>query len=350
MAKRVTWAVPGDIETVSGGYAYDRRIIAELGRLGWEVALVSLGEGFPRPNAAQKASAEALLISTANDRPIVLDGLAFGALPEIAAALHRTRPVVALVHHPLSLETGLTPDVSAELFSSERAALMATRKVIVTSEWTADLLAEQFDVPADRLSVVLPGVDRPTAAIRRHGGVLRLLSVGTIVPRKGFTILVEALAPLVDLPWQLTIAGDRSRDVAEMARLDGIISRHNLGARVGLLDKVSPDHLVALYRDADLFVSASHFEGYGMAFAEAMASGLPIVGTTGGAIPRTVPSSAGRLVPPGNAAALADALRALIKDDGHRQRLAFGTQNEAAKLPSWSASGVRFGDLLATLT
>lgn len=350
MAKRVTWAIPGDIETVSGGYAYDRRIISELRALGWDVELVGLGDGFPRPNAAQKESAEALLIATANDRPIVLDGLAFGALPEIAAALHRTRPVVALIHHPLALETGLTPDISAELFSSERTALASTRKVIVTSEWTADLLADQFDVPADRLSVVLPGVDRPTAAIRRHGGVLRLLSVGTIVPRKGFDILVDAVAQLVDLPWHLTIAGDRSRDVAEAVRLDGIISRHDLGARVEVLDKVSPDHLVALYRDADLFVSASHFEGYGMAFAEAMASGLPIVGTTGGAIPRTVPSSAGRLVPPGNAAALADALRELIKDDGLRQRLAVGAQKEAAKLPSWSASGTKFSDLLAILT
>jgi len=350
VAKRLTWAIPGDIETVSGGYAYDRRIIAELGRLGWEVELVSLGDGFPRPNAAQKASAEDLLMSTANDRPIVLDGLAFGALPEIAAALHRTRPVVALVHHPLSLETGLTPDVSAELFSSERAALMATRKVIVTSEWTAAVLADQFDVPTDRISVVLPGVDRPTAAIRCRGEALRLLSVGTIVPRKGFDILVEAVAQLANLPWHLKIAGDHSRHEAEAARLGSIISRHNLSARVEVLGKVSPDHLQALYRDADLFVSATHFEGYGMAFAEAMANGLPVVGTTGGAIPRTVPSSAGRLVPPGNAAALADALRALIKDDGHRQRLAIGAQEEAAKLPSWSVSGTKFSALLALLT
>lgn len=350
MAKRVTWAIPGNIETFSGGYAYDRRIISELRTLGWEVELVSLGDGFPRPTAVQKESAEALLSATANDRPIVLDGLAFGALPEIAAALHRTRPVVALVHHPLSLETGLTTDVSAELFSSERAALASTRKVIVTSEWTAAVLTDQFDVPTDRISVVLPGVDRPTGAMRRSGGALRLLSVGTIVPRKGFTILVEALAPLVDLPWQLTIAGDPSRDVAETARLDSVISHHNLGARVEVLGKVSPDHLAALYRDADLFVSASHFEGYGMAFAEAMASGLPIVGTTGGAIPRTVPSSAGRLVLPGNAAALADALRELIKDDGQRQRLAVGAQKEAARLPSWSASGMGFSNLLAALT
>jgi glycosyltransferase involved in cell wall biosynthesis len=350
VAKRVTWAIPGDIETVSGGYAYDRRIIAELQAHGWEVELVSLGDGFPRPTAVQKESAEALLIATANDRPIVLDGLAFGALPEIAAELHRTRPVVALVHHPLSLETGLMPDVAEQLFSSERAALVSTRKVIVTSEWTAAVLVDQFDVPAERLSVVLPGIDRPKAAIRRRDGALRLLSVGTIVPRKGFDILVEAVAQLMDLPWQLTIAGDRSRDVAEAARLDRVISRYNLNARVEVLGKVSPDHLQALYRDADLFVSATHFEGYGMAFAEAMVSGLPIVGTTGGAIPQTVPSSAGRLVPPGNAAALSDALRELIKDDGHRKRLAVGALEEAAKLPSWSVSGTKFSALLALLT
>src|SRR5262249_7709567 len=127
VAGRVTWAIPGDIATRTGGYAYDRRIIAELKKLDWDVDVVGLGDGFPSPTPAQKANAEARLKAAAATHPIVVDGLAFGALPEIAARLHATRPVVALVHHPLALETGLTRAEAERLADSERAALVSTR-------------------------------------------------------------------------------------------------------------------------------------------------------------------------------------------------------------------------------
>jgi glycosyltransferase involved in cell wall biosynthesis len=87
-----------------------------------------------------------------------------------------------------------------------------------------------------------------------------------------------------------------------------------------------------------------------MAFAEALARGLPIVGTTGGAIPQTVPAAASRLVAPGDVAALSEALRELIEDDGRRRALAAGARAAAARLPSWSESGAKFSDVLALLS
>ena len=114
-----------------------------------------------------------------------------------------------------------------------------------------------------------------------------------MVPRKGFDVLIAALATLADLPWHLTIAGDRSRDPDAAARLDADIARFKLGNRIVVLGTVSPERLAELYAGADLFVLASRFEGYGMAFAEAIAHGLPVIGTTAGAIPETVPPGAG---------------------------------------------------------
>jgi glycosyltransferase involved in cell wall biosynthesis len=294
IVSRVTWAIPGDLSTVTGGYAYDRRIIAELERLGWEVQLVSLGDGFPKPSADQKADAKTRLLAAASDRPIVIDGLAFGVLPEAAAALHRTHPVIALVHHPLGLETGLTERESEALLTTERAALASTRHVITTSPWTADVLTGRFGVAAERLTVILPGTDRAPFATGNNTP-LCLLSVGAIGVRKSFDLLVEALAPLADRSWRLVIAGDRTRDPAATARLEALIVQHRLVERIDVPGTVSPDHLEALYADADLFVLASRFEGYGMAFAEALAHGLPVIGTTGGATPSTVPASAGPL-------------------------------------------------------
>jgi glycosyltransferase involved in cell wall biosynthesis len=349
VARRVTWAIPGDIATLTGGYAYDRRIIVELRRLGWEVDVVGLGDGFPRPSAAQKAKAEALLLAAASDHPLVADGLAFGALPEIAGRLHPTRPVVALVHHPLALETGLTAEETAELERSERAALASTRWVVSTSRWTADLLVERFGVAPDRMAVVNPGTDRAPLARGSGDGPVSLISVGAVVPRKGFDVLVEALAPLAHLRWRLTIVGDRQRDAAAVARVDALIAHHELEQRIDCLANVSPQRLVELYVGADLFVLASRFEGYGMAFAEALAHGLPVVGTTGGAAPHTVPAAASRLVAPGDVAQLTEALRELIEDDGRRHALAAAARAAAARLPSWSDSGAKFSNLLARL-
>ncbi len=346
---RITWAVPGDIQTVTGGYAYDRRIIAELERLGWEIDLVSLGDGFPRPTIQQKAFAEARLLATPSRHPIVVDGLAFGVLPEAAAALHRTHAVIALVHHPLALETGLTEHESDTLFASERAALASTRHVIATSPWTADVLTERFGVPTERMTVIRPGTDRVPFA-KGSNAPLCLLSVGAIGVRKSFDLLVEALAPLADRSWRLVIAGDRTRDPAAAARLETLIARHRFGARIDVPGTVSPDQLEAHYAGADLFVLASRFEGYGMAFAEALAHGLPVIGTTGGATPSTVPSSAGRFVAPGDVGALTDALRTLIDDDDVRRTLAAGAREAAARLPSWTNSGAAFSDLLTRLT
>ena len=139
MVNRVAFAVPGDLATPTGGYGYDRRIIAELRALGWQVDVVSLGDGFPRPSAEQRAIALSRLKSVPEGVPVVVDGLALGALPEEAETIARRAPLVALVHHPLALETGLSPEDAEKLFESERAALAAVHAVIVTSPTTGEL-------------------------------------------------------------------------------------------------------------------------------------------------------------------------------------------------------------------
>ena len=148
-------------------------------------------------------------------------------------------------------------------------------------------------MPADRITVARPGSDPAPMAHGSRDGIVRLLSVGAVVPRKGFDVLIAALATLADLPWRLTIAGDRGRDPKTAAQLDADIARLKLGDRVAVLGAVSPERLAELYAGADLFVLASRFEGYGMAYAEAIAHGLPVIGTTAGAIPDTVPAGAG---------------------------------------------------------
>jgi glycosyltransferase involved in cell wall biosynthesis len=159
-----------------------------------------------------------------------------------------------------------------------------------------------------------------------------------VVPRKGFDILIAALAMLPDRPWRLTIAGDRGRDPKTAAQLEAEIARHNLGSRVAVLGAVSPERLEELYAEADLFALASRYEGYGMAYAEAIAHGLPLIGTTAGATPDTVPAGAGLLVAPDDAEAFALVLRQLIDDADARHRLAAAARAAARQLPTWQDS------------
>ena len=350
MVGRVAFAVPGDLATPTGGYAYDRRMIAELRQLGWQVDVVDLGDGFPRPSDAQRRVAREKLLAVPAGCPVVIDGLALGVLPEAAAEVRTSRPVIALVHHPLALESGLTASDAEALRTSERAALAAASGVVVTSKTTAQVLAADYGVTADRIVVAHPGNDR-VAAVRAGGDVaVRLLSVGSIVPRKGFDILIAALATLKDLPWRLTIAGDRTRDPGAATRLDADILANGLGDGIVVLGAVPDERLAGLYREADLFVLASRFEGYGMALAEAIAYGVPVVSTTGGAIPEAVPPGAGVLVPPDDVPALAQALRRAIADPTERSRFAAAAQAAAARLPTWTDSAKLFSRAIEAAT
>ena len=147
MVKRLAFAVPGDLSTPTGGYAYDRRIIAELEALGWTIERINLGENFPWPAKETRATAEARLLMVPEGCPIIADGLALGALPEAARRLRANHVLVSLVHHPLALETGLTEAQANILRASEKAALAAAKHVVVTSAATAQRLVADYSVP-----------------------------------------------------------------------------------------------------------------------------------------------------------------------------------------------------------
>jgi len=199
-----------------------------------------------------------------------------------------------------------------------------------------------YGVPSQRISVVRPGTDPVQAALGSNDGIVRLLSVGSVIPVKGYDVLIAALAMLEDMPWRLTIAGDRTRDPRVAATLDAEIEARGLGGRVEVLGAVPPERIDELFLASDLFVLASRFEGYGMALAEATAHGIPVVSTTAGAIPQTVSAGTGVLVPPNDAGALASALRRLISNPGERERLATNARAAARRLPTWQDSARLF--------
>jgi glycosyltransferase involved in cell wall biosynthesis len=347
--RKVTFAIPGDLATPTGGYGYAREVIAALRALGWAVEILDLGDGFPHVDVDQRTHARQRLVSAPKDVPVVVDGLALGVLPDEARAASRSYRWIGLVHHPLALETGLSSEVAGALRRSETQALAAARHVITTDHSTAATLAADYAVPPARISVARPGTRRMSRPRTRREGPVRVLAVGAIVPRKGYDLLVRAFAELRDLDWHLTIVGDRTRSDQAVTELDRLITGFALSQQINCTGAVTAERLDDLHRDADLFVQSSWFEGYGMALADAIAYGLPVIATRTGAAPRIVPPEAGLLVPPGDEIALTRALRHLIGDTVPRVRYAMMARAAVQNLPTWDDTAQVFEQVLSSL-
>jgi glycosyltransferase involved in cell wall biosynthesis len=333
--KAAHFAIPGDLGAPTGGYAYARRILGAAASFGLDLRHVALPGGFPHPSPEELAATASLLRALPEGEPLLIDGLAYGAFDADCVASARG-PVVALVHHPLGLETGLDAARAKALIASERAALAAAAHVVVTSPATAATLMERFGVDRDRLAVALPGTDRARRARGSAGGdPVHIVSVGSITPRKGHDALALALARLKRLPWRCTIAGDATRDPATAAALEALIAREGLARRIAFAGALATEALDALYDGADIFALATRYEGFGMVFTEAMARGLPIVATAGGATADTVPAAAGLVTPVDDVEALAASLERLIADPAERRRLSDAAWTRAQSLPSW---------------
>jgi glycosyltransferase involved in cell wall biosynthesis len=328
---QVHFVVPGPLDQRTGGYLYDRRIVEGLRAQGKAVKVHELAGRFPLVDAAARAAAAAALKAAADGLPVI-DGLALPAFAGQRARLPRAW--LALVHHPLALESGLTAAQAEALARVEGRLLPLAPRLVVTSPQTvADVGA--YDVPPERIGVVLPGTDPAPLARGSGGRGLALLCVASLTPRKGHLVLLEALAGLLDLEWHLTCVGSLERDPPTAQAVAAAIARRGLDDRVSLLGEQDEAGLAPLYDRADLFVLASFHEGYGMVLAEALARGLPIVATKAGAIPGTVPPSAGILVEPGDPAALAGALRQIMTEPALRDLLCAGAASERERLPRW---------------
>jgi glycosyltransferase involved in cell wall biosynthesis len=342
VASPINLVVPGPIDTLTGGFIYDRHMAAAMRNAARLGSLICLEGAYPSPSAATLEDAATRLASVSGGI-LLIDGLALTALAGHSGAIPLGCEVIALIHHPLCDETGLSASEIKNLFEAERQALTRASGCIVTSPTTARRLAD-FGVAPDRIRVVIPGLDQPVAepsAICGIDGPMELLCVATLSPRKGQDLLLAALAELQDLDWHLNLVG-AERDPAFSDQIKSMVLSLDMAKRVRFHGEVEGDTLASLYRGADIFVLPSHHEGFGMALTEAMSHGLPIVSTNAGAIPETVPHGAGELLPPDDAGALTASLRHFISNSDARAKAGDAAKRAAKNLPSWSESGAIF--------
>ncbi|MFE8031680.1 glycosyltransferase family 4 protein [Thiohalocapsa marina] len=345
--------VAGALAQRTGGYLYDARMVRGLQGLGWTLQVHELPGTYPLPDADDLGIFRQRLQSLPDGTLAVVDGLAGGAQPALLYAQAARLRLVALVHHPLGDETGLPAPERRRLLQLEADGLRAPRGVIVTSGFSADRL-DALGVRRPRVRIVEPGVDQPPprqgpSQVRAADAGPRLLCVGSLTPRKGQDLLIEALAGLRARPWQAWLVGSRTRNPGFAAALARRLRELGLSRRIVLTGELPAVELAAHLRQADLFVLPSWYEGYGMALTEALVHGLPVISTTGGAIPHTLPGDAGLLVPPGDIAALGQALRVFLDHPDRRRHAAERALAHAATLPDWPTQARRFADALTEL-
>ncbi len=206
----------------------------------------------------------------------------------------------------------------------ERIHVRRAQRVLATSAHSASRITEDYGVDIARVAVVPEPIelDRWTESLRAAPELSRekpsILCVAHLYPRKDVATLLAAIARL-ETDAVLRVAGGGP----ELRRLRRIARRLRLGSRAELLGHVPFARLAAEYRRADVFCLPSKQEGFGIVFLEAMAAGIPIVAARTPAVTELLgDGDYGVLVPPCDAAALAEALDRLLGDPAERQRLA----------------------------
>jgi glycosyltransferase involved in cell wall biosynthesis len=322
----------------SGGNTYDRRVCEGLAARGWAVHVHAVAGSWPDPDADAHRALAGAVARIPDGAVVLLDGLVASTAPQVLVPAAARVRLVVLVHMPLA-------------DPPEREVLSATAAVVATSRWAREALIGMHGLPPERAHVAEPGVDPAEPASGTPGGEA-LICVGAVIPGKGHDVLLDALAPMAELPWRCRCVGSLDRDPAFAERLRLRAARGGLGERMSFPGPANGAALDRSYAGADLLVLPSRAETYGMVITEALARGLPVVAAEVGGVPEALGRGAdgalpGMLVRPGDPVALRAALRAWLGDAGLRRAWRRAARERRAALPRWSATTSVLAGVLA---
>ncbi len=343
--------VPAELDDPAkptGGNIYDRRIYEGLSDAGWQVVKHAAPGAWPWPDAAAEHTLARLLSRIADGAVVLIDDLIASTVPDIVVPEADRLRLVVLVH--MSLGEAPPGHQIADAETRERAVLSAVGSVVTTSSWTRDRLLLRYPLPPSKVNVAAPGVDPAGLAPGTEGGG-ELLCVAAVTAHKGHDVLLTALAATVDLPWRCVCVGTLDREPAFVEGLRQRVEQADIADRVCFSGLRTGHDLASAYATADVLVLPSHAETYGMVVTEALARGLPVITTAVGGLPEALGRTRdgrqpGLLVPPGDSAALAAALRRWLTDAELRQGLRAAARERRSTLSGWDVTSRRIAGVL----
>ena len=351
--------VYGSLETVSGGYLYDRKLVEYLQSCGDEVEVISV-PWRPYGRALLDNLSPALIerLGRASCHLLVQDELVH---PSLCRLNHRLRrrvpyPLVAIVHHLRGCEA--RPAWQNFLYRQvERRYLSSVDGFIFNSNATRTEVERL--VAAGRPAVVAPpGGDNVPGGLSREEvlqragapGPCRLIFVGNLIPRKGLHVLLDALATLPDPDWRLTVVGGPELDPPYARAIRSRIAALGLTGKIKMLGTLPPEELAGRLRESHLLAVPSAYEGFGIVYLEAMRFGLPVIASAAGGAREIVSHGVnGFLAPPGDPATLSRLLKSLLENRDLLVRLSLAALTHAASQPTWKESAARVREFLVDL-
>ncbi|MDI6027671.1 glycosyltransferase family 4 protein [Corticibacterium sp. UT-5YL-CI-8] len=328
---RVSYLYSEDYARLTGGWVYNSRLAAELAKQVSGFSELSVPIAFPRIEDDDRARLAKAFADFPDDAVLLSDHL---HIADLEPMLRKRRfRVVSIFHHSQAIEdeaNGISVDRDPE-----RRGLELCDVVIVTSEATKDYLMRHYRVPSERVLVAIPGNDAATRSAAYSITTPRtILSVGAVIPRKRYDYLIEAARQLKQRDWQWLIVGDLERHPDYVEALRKQIGDAGLGEAIRLIGAVLDSDLARIWSTASLFVAASHYEGYGMAVAEALCHGVPVVTTSSGAVV-TWAHEGVVFAPVEDALAFAADIDALLAEPAGLTELADAAWIFGSALPDW---------------
>lgn len=357
MRLRIGLLIYGSLETLSGGYLYDRLLVDYLREQGHTVTIVSVPwQNYVRHLGHNFAPALRHALATADFDLLLQDELNHPSLVWLNQWLRgRVRyPLISIVHHLRCSE--LRPPWQNAIYRPiERRYLRSVDGFIFNSATTK----QTVEALIGRLpphTIAYPAGDRfPEAAeasqnlahkLERHGP-LRLLFVGNIIPRKGLHTLLNALERAQLPNWKLDIVGSGEVNPYYTLAMQRQVAQNRWQRQVRFWGALNHAELAERFAAAHLLIVPSSYEGFGIVYLEAMSFGVPAIATTAGAAHEIITHGRdGYLIRPDDAAQLADLLRQLYHDKPRLLQLSRYARARYTTHPTWAETGATIEQFL----
>lgn len=341
----------GSLDMLSGGYLYDRILVAYLEAQGDFVEVISLPwRNYIRHLNDNFSPSFRRHLMRLDVDVLLQDELNHPSLFILNHSLRRqiSYPIVSVIHLLRSAE-GHSACLNHLYCWTERSYLASIDGFIYNSLTTRQSV-EQLLIDSAVLKrpsiVAYPGGNRFHPEIsnaeiihRAQSDVLRLLFLGNVIPRKGLHVVLRALRQLSTDQWVLTVVGNTNINPSYSRAIHRLIIRNKLSTHVHFTGIVSDSELADYMRGSHLLLMPSAYEGYGIVYSEGMGFGLPAVGTTEGAAKEIITHNRdGFLISPGDYAALAGNLKELAKNRQHLLEMSLAACNRYRSLPTWEES------------
>ena len=345
---KIHFIIPGELEQLTGGYIYDRKIINGLSGKGYRVFIHNPGNDFPFPSRESLDKCNKIFDSIEPGEPVIIDSLALGPAKAIISFFADRNPMVALIHLPLFMNPSFNEKEKNFFRLQETGALSKMRVIIAVSRHTKQIICE-CGINPSKIEVISPRAESLKRKENYPAAPRNLLCVANYTSNKGHSMLIEALFNLENSDWILRCFGDKTRESDYFAKLQQTVNSYGLENRILLNGPLPHEALPEVYLSSDLFILPSEYESYSMVLAEALVHGVPVVAAKAGGIPEVVPEGAGILFKPRNINSLQAAINDVIRNIGLYENLCKKAAGYYKSAYSWNKNVDRFEQILESI-